>query len=164
MALELVSRRFDDMFRNADRFWLIHDKTYATFLEHNRLYDKMKEVETYIKEKKGDNKSVLQKFQELMNAYSSFHNILTQELSDFIQSLRMDLPNFFKEADLKDLDAWKDEIAQYLPVALDDINNEYKVLEKTHVQLGRIFELQYAMKDIIHNADIHAKSGYIENM
>lgn len=37
--------------------------------------------------------------------------------------------------DLKYQDIWKDEIAQYLPMALDKINDKDEVLKKTHVQL-----------------------------
>lgn len=46
----------------------------------------------------------------------------------------------------------------------DAINDEDEVPKKIHEHLGRIFELEYAVKDIIHNVDIHAKSGDIEHL
>lgn len=98
-----------------------------------------------------------------MKAHRDFHNILTQEMSDFSQPLSIDLPNFFEEIELKDQHTWKDEISNYLPLILDVINDEEEVLKRMHQQLGRIFKLEYAVKDIIHNAETHAKSGYMEH-
>jgi hypothetical protein len=55
---------------------------------------------------------------------------------------------------------WKDEITLFLPIVLQEINDEVMVLQNTHKKIEKIMYVEYDMKGEIINMETYVEEEY----
>lgn len=155
---KIIKKRFEKVMNQADQYWELFVKVHSAFHEHKKLQQRMEEKKEGLISKEIMNEQVLHKYNELINQHKKFHAIIKQEIDDFDQPLDIPFPMFFDEhGELKEINHWKDELAQLLPLEIDLINDKEMMLKKTHKQLEKIMYMEYTMKDTISNIDTYVR-------